>query len=444
MSAPVPGQSNALIKRLLLGVLLLLFVLPPIQAKFHWLPESKLGGAFNMAPHPKFSWDELTSNNFQTTLEKYLEDRIGFRNLFVRLHNQILFSGLGITRSSEIVLGKNNVLFMPTYIRAYLGQDRVDPELVRLGVLRLRMMQHDLAQHGTSFLFVLAPSKARFEPENLPPHPAPPAQTNYSLFVKQMQADSVPLLDCVALYARWKHTSPYPLYPRGGTHWSGYGATMVADSLMHRLEYLGGYHLPSFREVGKPEIVYGSDSLRSTDNDLNSALNLLFRRETTPLAYRNIQFDDPLPGQIRPSLLLVSDSYCWGLMGFSPYLQREFSPDSRIWFYNKTEYNPTAGEDPIGPVGNLNFKQQIESRRTIVMMMTEFNLTEREFWFTEQVYQLYHPLTDADQVAISQLATTVQTTAAAEGKTMSPEEAHDRAQQHYEGQQMEKLLASGQ
>lgn len=442
MSSPVPKLSNMHGKRLLLGLLLLIFALPPLQAKFHWLPESKLGGAFNMAPRPDFTWDALVSNDFQPALEKYLEDRIGFRNLLVRLHNQLLFSGLGITRSSEIVLGKNNVLFMPPYIRAYLGQDRVDPEEMRLGALRLQMMQYDLAQRGISFLFVLAPSKARFEPENLPPHPAPPAQTNYSLFVKEMQADSVHLLDCVALYARWKRTAPYPLYPRGGTHWSGYGATLVADSLMRRLEQLGGYQLPSFREVGKPEIVYNSDSLRSTDNDLNSALNLLFRRETTPLAYRNIQFDDPRPGQIRPSLLLVSDSYCWGLMGFSPYLQREFAPDSRIWFYNKTEYNPTIGEVPIGPVSNLNFKQQIESRRTIVMMMTEFNLTGREFWFTEQVYQLYHPLTDADQAAINQLAATIQATANAEGQSISLEQAHDKAQQRYEGQQMKKLLAS--
>jgi hypothetical protein len=444
MSGPIFEQSNALGKRLLLGMLLLFFVLPPLQAAFHWLPESKLGGAFNLAPDPELSWDELTSNSFQPALEKYLEDRIGFRNLLVRLHNQVLFSGLGITRSSEIVLGKNNVLFMPNYIGAYVGQDRMDPEAIRWSVLRLRMMQHDLAQHGISFLFVLAPSKARFEPENLPPHPAPAAETNYSLFVKQMQADSVHLLDCVALYARWKPTAPYPLYPRGGTHWSGYGATLVADSLMHRLEHIGGYRLPSFREVGKPEIVYSSDSLRSTDNDLNSALNLLFRRETSPLAYRNIQFEAPRPGQIQPSLLLVSDSYCWGLMGFSPYLQREFAPDSRIWFYNITEYNPTVGEVPIGPVSKLNFKEQLESRRTVVMMMTEFNLPGREFWFTEQVYQLYHPLTEADKLATNQLAASIQTAANAEGKTMSLEEAHYKAQERYEGQQMEKLLASRQ
>lgn len=437
---PEPG------KRLLLGALLLLLVLPPLQAKFQWFPESKLGGAFTLASDPKFSWEGLLANSFQPALEKYVADGIGFRNLMVRSRNQLLFSIFGITRSTEIIVGKNEVLFMPSYIRSYLGHDSLSAEDIRFQVLRLRMLQHDLAQHGISFLFVMAPNKAHFEPENLPAHPARATRTNYDFFVRQMQADSVHLLDCIALFDRWKHTKPYPLYPRGGTHWSGYGATLVADSLMHRLEALGGYQLPSFREVGKPKIVYSIDSMRSTDNDLATTLNLLFRRETTPLAYRHIQFDPPRPGQIQPSLLLVSDSYCWGLMEFSPYIQREFAPDSRVWFYNKTVWVPDSVSHADGETAQLDLRQQLEKRRSVVLLMTDFNLVSHEFWFTEQVYQLYHPFTDADKAAIQALAATIR---AADSRVVSDktpeqitEQAYLKAQQQYEGQQMEKILAA--
>jgi hypothetical protein len=440
--ASAPSPTAPLAKRLLLGLLLLPLLLPPLQAKLHWLPEPALGGAFDMAPNPDLSWDDLVTNTFQTRLEKYLEDRIGFRSFLIRSRNQLLYSAFGVTQAEGIKKGKNGVLFMPNYIRAYLGQDRMEEADLRFRVQRLKSLQRDLAQRGISFLFVLAPNKARFEPENLPPHPAPLPGSIYDIFTERMHADSVHLLDCVALFDRWKHTKPYPLFPRGGTHWSGYGATLVADTLLRRLEALGGYQLPSYREVGRPSIVRSSDSLRWTDNDLNVVLNLLLRQETTPLAYRHLQFDEPRPGQTRPSVLLVSDSFGWGLMQFAPYIQKEFSPDSRVWFYNRTVYLPDSTSHPTGEeVGALDLRQQLESRRTVVIIMTEHNLAQNEFGFTDQVYRLYHPMTDADRAAIDQRAAALLKEASWEDQAKDHDLAqhlHDKAQQQYEREQMQQ------
>jgi len=444
LASPTPPPSARLAKRLLLGLLLLLLLLPPLQAKLRWLPEPALGGAFDRAPRPVFEWAGLRDNSFQSGLEKYLEDRIGFRSFLIRSHNQLLYSAFGVTQAEGIEKGKNGVLFLPDYIRAYLGQDRMAEADIRFRVQRLRALQRDLAQRGISFLFVLAPNKARFEPENLPPHPAPQPGSIYDLFVQHMRADSVHLLDCVALFDRWKHTKPYPLFPRGGTHWSGYGATLVADTLLHRLEALGGYQLPRVREVGRPSIVRNSDSLRGTDNDLNVVLNLLLRQETTPLAYRHLQFDAPRPGQTRPSLLLVGDSFGWGLVQFAPYLQKEFAPDSRIWFYNRTVYLPDSTVHATGEkVSDLNLRQQLEARRTVVILMTEHNLAQNEFGFTDQVYRLYHPLTDADRAAIDQRAAALLKEVSWEEQAKATDNLaqrlHDQAQHQYEREQMQQL-----
>lgn len=156
---------------LLLGLLVGLLALPPLQAWLRWLPEQQLGGAFTQADHPVFSWRGLRDNTYQPALEKYLEQRLGFRNFLVRSRNQLLYSVFGLTRAESIVKGRNGVLFMPSYINAYLGQDRMAAADLQFRVRRLRAVQQALAKRGISFLFVLAPNKARYEPENLLPTP---------------------------------------------------------------------------------------------------------------------------------------------------------------------------------------------------------------------------------------------------------------------------------
>jgi hypothetical protein len=253
----------------------------------------------------------------------------------------------------------------------------------------------------------MAPNKARFEPENLPWYLRQPAGTvtNYERFVQAMRRDSVALLDLVPVFARWKAIHPYPLFPRVGTHWSGYGATLAADTLLRHLEQLGHLRFPTVRTLGPPLVVRSADSLRGNDNDLGGTLNLLIQRETMPVAYRRLAFDPPRPGQVRPSALFVGDSFTWGLMLFSPYMQREFADDTRFWYYNSAVHMPDSVYHDTGEqAANLDLKQQVESRRFVVVLLTEQNLVENEFGFTERLYHLYHPLTAADEASISRIA----------------------------------------
>jgi hypothetical protein len=396
-----------LLKRLLFGALLALLLLPAIQAKTHFYADGELAGAFTQTAHPDFTWAELRNNTYQPALERYIEDRIGFRTTVIRLRNQLSFSLFRVARLSDVVVGEHEVLFQPGAIAAYAGHNLLDKDEIRLRVRRLRIVQQELAKRGIQLLFVLAPNKARFQPEYLPAHllPAPGTITNYDLLTQAMRADSVALLDMVPVFAHWKTTKPYPLFPRAGTHWSGYGATLAADTLLRHLESLGHMRFPEVRTVGEPRIISSSDSLPGTDNDLGWPLNLLWQREATPLAYRRLSFLPPKTGETRPSALFIGDSFTWGLMLFSPYMQREFSDNTRFWYYNNSVYLPDSTYHETGEkVANLNLKQQLEAQKFVVLMFTEYNLAESEFGFTEQAYHLYHPLTPADQTAIDQLA----------------------------------------
>ena len=401
------SRVNILLKRLLLGFLLALVLVPVIQARFHFFEEANLAGAFTVAPHPNLTWEGLRDNSYQPAFEQYLEDRIGFRPYLIRLRNQLSFSLFRVARSSDIVVGEHDVLFQPGPIESYLGHDLLAEDEVRFRVRRLRAVQRELGQRGVQLLFVMAPSKARFQPEDLPARwqVAPGTVTNYDLYLRALQADTVTMLNLVPLLAQWKKTAPYPLFARAGTHWSGYGAALAVDTLLRRLEQLGGVHFPTVRTLGKPLVVRTTDLLQGNDNDLAKPLNLLQAVENTPHAYPQLAFEAPQPGQTRPSALFVSDSFIWGFTQFNSYIPSLFSDDTRIWYYGNNVYRPDKPFTPDGPqVRYLNYRQIIESRRFIVLMTTEHNLVKREFDFTDLVYRLYHPLTPADNTAIDELA----------------------------------------
>ena len=396
-----------LFKRLLFCLLLALLLLPALQAKFTYFDEKPLGGLFIGSVHPELTWEALLNNTYQSDLEKYLEDRLGFRPDLIRLRNQLCFSLFRVPRSSGIVVGRHDMLYEALQIQSYAGHDRLDAAVVRFRVRRLRAVQRELARRGVQLLFVMAPNKARFQPEDLPTalQAAPGTVTNYDLYRQAMQADTVAVLNMVPLFAQWKKTKPYPLFSRAGTHWSGYGATLAADTLLRQLEQMGGMHFPTVRTVGLPLLVRTTDSLRANDNDLAKPLNLFQQAETIPVAYRRLAFDPPQPGQTRPPTLFVGDSFTWGLAQFSPYLLREFADDTRIWYYGINVHLPDSLITYTGAqCQNLDLKQQIESRRFIVLMVTEHNLIKQEFDFTNRVYRLYHPLTAADNAAIDQIA----------------------------------------
>jgi len=438
--------NYAIVKHLLLGLLVLILVLPGIQARTQLLPEKPLVGAYTPADHPDFTWAGFLDNSYAPALERYVEDRIGFRSLLIRLRNQLSFSLFQVARSSDIVVGQHEVLFQPSPIRSYRGKDLMEPREVRFQVRQLRIVQRDFAQRGITLLYALAPNKARLQPEYLPAYLQPSAGslTNYDQFAQQLTADSVDYLDFVSLFARWKKTKPYPLFPQAGTHWSCYGASLAADTLLRRLEAMGHFRLRTVREVGPPQLVANTDSLHGTDNDIGWSMNLLWVKPTDPpLAYRHLVFDPLQPGQVRPSLLLVGDSFGWALMQVAPYIQREFAADSRYLYYNKTVYIPDTVAHPTGQkVSDLDLKQNIESRKVIVLLLTEHNLTENNFFFISSVYHLYHPYTGADWAAIDRLAQEMVSKAtwdeaAAEGAQFK-QTMYDRAQREYERQLLEK------
>jgi hypothetical protein len=383
MSMPV------LTKRLLLGFLLLLLLLPALQARLHWFPHAGLGGYAEQVPHPDFTPEGLLDNSYQPALEAYIDGRIGFREVLIRLRNQVAYSVFNVSKANAVLVGDDHILLDETAIRAYLGQDFKGADEIRTNVRKFKAVQDTLAKRGVLLVFATPPDKANFYSDKFPAYfrRLPRTVSNYTAYTAQMRAQGVNLVDLAHLFEQWKDTARYPLFPRGGIHWSGYGITLAADTLFRYMEQRGHFDLPDFRCTD----VEISDKPRDTDNDIAAAMNLLVEPQPFRMAYPKIEFSEPRPGQQRPELLLIADSFGWSFIGFYPYLPKLFKEDFQFWYYNKavTKGNPTEGGGSTEQPADR--KAEMLRHQVILVMFTQHNLGGFDGGFSANAYDIFFP-----------------------------------------------------
>ena len=394
-------RTYLVLKRLLVGAALVLLGWPAVQA---WLPLVELAPLGGYAPPtawPTFSWSAVRDNSYQPALESYAEGTVGFRSFFIRLRNQLAYSVFNVCKANKVLVGRRGVLLDEVAIRAYLGQDFVGEKQVRLNVRRLKTLQDTLARHGVLLVFAIAPDKACFYPEY---HPAafqnqPRSTSNYVAYARQMRQRGVNLLDFGAAFQRWKDTASYPLFPRGGIHWSGYGITLAGDSLARYLAQKGHLTLPSFRRTG----YVVTTEPRDTDNDIARTLNLLHEPAAFPMSYPTIAFQSAADAQ-KPRLLLVGDSFSWGLIGFYPYVPALFNSKSELWYYNEeVQWGLQPYMTPGQRVSQLDRRAEILRSDVVLILFTQHNLRDFDKYFSETAFKLLCSYSAAQRARIAQL-----------------------------------------
>ncbi|OON70782.1 alginate O-acetyltransferase AlgX-related protein [Hymenobacter sp. CRA2] len=433
-----------LIKRLLFGVLLIGLMLPALQTQFQLLdPPEELGGYAEAAPKPEFNWPSLLDNSFQPAFERYMEEQIGFREVLIRLRNQVAYSVFRVSKANKVLVGGDDVLFDETAIRAYLGQDFKGLDNIRPNVRRFKVVQDTLARHGVLLVFAIAPDKANFYPEHFPAYfqQLPRSQSNYQAYAQEMKARGVNVIDLAAAFQQWKDTASYPLFPRGGIHWSGYGITLAADTLFHYIEQRGHLDLADFRSTGR-EVV---DETHDTDNDVAKAMNLLVPPAPFRMAYPHIAFDPPKPGQVKPNLLVVGDSFNWGLIGFYPFYTTLFDK-FQFWYYNQEiAYGNSLTRPGQTQVSQLDRKAELLAQRVILVLFTQHNLGGFDGNFSADMYSLLSPYSPAAEARIKDIEQELQRSPAVQDslwqranrtKTDYGGLLHAEAVQQYELQQL--------
>ena len=381
-------------KHLLVAAILfsLFLALPIFQMATGLPPDYVLQGVENKVVPPNPGWAAWWNGTLQAEVDAWLNQRIGLRGLLVRTANQVnftLFGELPKRSGTQVLMGRDGMLFEKVYVDAYNSGGRRPESELRNVSASTRRLQDRLAAAGIAFLLVIAPSKAEIYPENLPESAdvagRPGRRGNYQNIVEFLRADGVNLLDAHDLFLEWKREPGIPLlFAKGGTHWNEYGAARVVARIMGRLRDLTGKDLPSVEISG----AVTNRTIVESDNDLGELVNLWSGR---PLAGPQIHpVAEVRPGSHLPDILVVGDSFVFTLTNFMDrmglYRKRDL-----YYYYNRHYFYPVAPNVALDK-RQLDLLEEIRGRDAVVIEVSEYWLPRIGFGFVRDLLRAYDAL----------------------------------------------------
>jgi hypothetical protein len=378
-------EKQTKIKKYLFGGIMILLLLPMLQASLTIFKLEPLKGAIETFEKPDFTFETWKTGEFQKNYEKYLDNNFGFRSTFIRINNQQAYSFFNEAKANGVIIGKENYLFEKNYLKAYLGTDYIGEKAIESQVFKLKKIQDTLQKLNKDLLMIFAPGKGTFFPEYMPDYCAKQkrSKTNYAGYLSAMKSQKINYLDFNQWFLNMKSKSKYPLYGKAGIHWSKYGEYLAADSI---IEVIG-----KMRKTAMTKLVLDKLEVKKTneqgDYDIGEGMNLFFMMDTYPMAYPTFHYEKPKNKQKAPKVLVVSDSYFWGM--FNAGISREVFDDGQFWFYNQEIY-PDSYESPKN-VNDINIQSEVEKNEVVVLICTDANLFKFAFGFVDQLYAKYYP-----------------------------------------------------
>jgi len=372
-------------KHFFVGLLFLMMVLPAVQCEFQLVKEKPLQGAFHQTAAPDFdslSWESWNNGRFQQEFSDNLEAHIGFHNSLLRLYHQLNYSLFREANADGVVAGKNGELFEEDYIKAWMGEYYVGESVWKNKAAKLKAIQDTLGKLGKSFFIILEPGKGSLYPQRFPGKYKLDDKnvSNYDVLIKYLNHFEVNTLDLNACFINWADTSAYRLFPRGGTHWSYYGAALAADTLIDYLQMLRGEVIPEM-EISRLE---RREKIRHPDDDIWLAMNMIKEAPQDDLIYPVIVFDESVTASQKA--LFVGDSFYFNWQ--SDRIMYDAFADCNFWYYNKQVWSREGVE--AGTVDELNFGVEIAQTDIIAIMITERFHQNFAWNFDEQLFDHFY------------------------------------------------------
>ncbi len=332
---------------------------------------------------PEFSRSAWFSGTYQNETDDYNNDHWSLKEFMVRWNNQVYYSLFRQLRVNGFVSGKEDYIFSEGYIFSAFGDDLIPESQIKSLLQKAKIVQDTLKKKGIDLLLVYAPGKGSYCREYVQDKYVHPfSNTNHSRFLQNSKELGVNHLDLLTYFENMKSSTPYPLFPKFGHHWSYYGACVASDTIIRSIEYLQKKDLPdiSWNEI---EVV---DTSRSRDADVLKSMNLLNPPEQNmKLAYPRLLFEQD-SSKNKTRVLTISDSY-WYDQVYMGIPQNCFE-GGQFWYYNNRVIpSPIQGEKV--EVWQLDLKKEIESNQVIMLLYSDGNLPKFGNHFIEDAYELY-------------------------------------------------------
>jgi hypothetical protein len=348
----------------------ILFI-PLIQQLFKILPpdQSRLYGSFEKARDTSLTLPGWMSGRYQEKKEKFLNENFGYRNLLVKLNNQIGFSLFSKINAQNIFKGKKNYLYDGKFYRCYSGINYKGDAYADSVFSLIKLMNDSLLAMHKKLLVCFAPCKESFYPEYLPDGFKLNGTNLYQVYKKRLLQNNIPLLDYQNYFTELKPKSKYPLFTQGAVHWTSYGVGIALDTFFRRISYETGKKM----NLVKIKSVELSDTAREGD-DMVKAMNLLHKVNSEKLAYPSFEFIYNQDSCVKPKVFIIGDSFYYGLNNtwLPPVV---FSSESYFlyYFHIGIPYNP---KNPDVAVENIDFKKELKNTDLVILFFCVGNLDE--------------------------------------------------------------------
>ena len=379
-------KSNKLHTFLFALVIAALF-LPMIQMVKPFVEVGPLFGSIVPTAKDSLTLEAWFDGTYQENRNKYINEQFGFRNTAVRLHNQIAFSLFRKAKANGVIIGKEDYLYEIKYINAFRGAEEINQSELDSNLFMLKAIQSKLKERGIEFVVVMNPGKASFYSEFIPDEfPMVSDRSYYSEYQKGLVAQGIQHIDFGKWFREMKGKTPAPLFPKTGIHWSQYGATLAADSLVNYCMNLFGKEMNEF--VWNKNNLPLQTTMESVDDDIGLGMNLYSPIDVLPMAYPRVSVKyniDSANKGIQPKVAVISDSYFFNLM------QLPWAPDIfeslNFYFYNKQLHKRPEGtmtnSDPLSQM------KEIEKSNVVFVMATECNMDKLGWGFISSAYKYF-------------------------------------------------------
>lgn len=350
--------------------------LPLFQQVFHPFKLAGLQGVYDAGTKPEFTFDSWFKGTYQKQSDFYLKNNTAFNGELVRLRNQVDYSGFG-NINTILTLGKDNYIFDPNYIYAREGSDLLSDSIRQYYAQLIADDMVFLDSLKVPVLFCIAPNKANFYSGYLPEKSIASRNTNQHYFKNMLLANGISVIDFDSLFEIQKATSPYLLVPKYGAHWSTYGASVAADSLLRVVKKITKKETAFFTVSGMEVL----SKPKFSDDDYLGSLNMMIKWKSPAMAYPKLVFKEGY----KPNALIISDSFMWNFfdLGVIPYC---FSEKSGVRYYNKTGYD--VHKKKLGALSPNLALDELQERDIIILIATGPSMKDFGFRFFEQVNEL--------------------------------------------------------
>jgi alginate O-acetyltransferase complex protein AlgJ len=279
-------------ERVFLALIILTFLLPASLSlwthygnpppQFDWIANRTLYGVTIEKKVPQASLSSWQSGDLQKGLNNLAGDNFAGRELLIRIYNQVLYRAFhkSYMYLELIIRGKHGNLFEHNCVLACDGfQEPVPGALAEAQVAMMRYLSQRLKELGSSFVFVIAPSKVTLYPEEIPDRYATKLNggerkpSNYDILVPLLQKYRIPFVDGREITLQNKETLSLRAIPKTGIHWTQAIAFFTASALLKTIGKESGREVPDLSESIQ-SVDHHPDY---TDDDLFNLLNLMER-----------------------------------------------------------------------------------------------------------------------------------------------------------------------